>query len=156
MTKAKILIFIPFLLTTGLVVNCWTNFLVTEAIATWRHYAGLLLFCPLYFLFLKSISQGTLGLGVYLLLATFNLIAFTPTIKTSWFTINTSNPISTPPVQLVSLGLFLLYFVLNLDSLINIHLDYKEAKAKRHGWILVLYCSNCMHVDWIAVANFRS
>ena len=46
-------------------------------------------------------------------------------ITTSWLRIG---PVQTPPIQLLSLGLFVLFAVLNLDPLIDIYLDYKESK----------------------------
>lgn len=128
MHKQKILIFTPLLSVAGLLLYCWTTFLLSETLATWKHYVGLLLFIPLVLLFFKSLPKVTIGLGIYLLLATFNLLAIMPAITTTWLNIGSSG-LYTPPVQLSSLGLFILYFIMNLDSLINIHLDYKETKA---------------------------
>lgn len=66
------------------------------------------------------------------MLATFNLLAYTPAISTTRFGINIGSvQLATPPVQLLSLGIFVLYFILNLDSLINIYLDYKEARQMK-------------------------
>jgi hypothetical protein len=82
----------------------------------------------LLILFFKDLCKAIIGLGVYLLLTTFNLVAITPAITTSWINFGSSG-LTTPPVQLLSLGLFILYFIMNLDSLINIQLDYKKAKT---------------------------
>jgi hypothetical protein len=62
------------------------------------------------------------------LLATFNGLAMTAEIGTSWLRIG---PIETPPIQLLSLGLFILFFILNFDPLVDIFLDYKEAKQAK-------------------------
>ena len=129
MNKQKLLIFIPLLLITGLLLYCWTVFIFTKTLATWRHYVGYLLFIPLVFLFFKSLPKVTVGLGIYLLLATFNLLSITPAITTTWLNIGSSR-LHTPPVQVSSFGLFVLYFIINLDSLINIQLDHKEVKTK--------------------------
>lgn len=67
-------------------------------------------------------------MGVFLLLATFNALAITPAITTSWLNIG---GLTTPPVQLMSLGILVLYAILNMDTLIDIQLDYKEAKEQK-------------------------
>lgn len=128
MNKQKILILIPFALVTVIVIYCWINALANNFIPTWRHYTGLMLFIPLIILFFRDMSKATIGLGIFLLLATFNVLAITPAITTSWLNLGSSG-LHTPPVQLPSLGLFVLYFIMNLDSLINIRLNYKEAKT---------------------------
>ena len=130
MTKQKILIAIPFLLVAVVLTYCWTTILFTDALALWRHYIGLLLFVPLIVLFFKDTTKATIGLGIYLLLAVFNMLAITPSITIYWINIRSSR-LATPPVQLSSLAIFILYFVLNLDSLINIQLDYKDSKLSR-------------------------
>lgn len=111
-----------------MLIYCWTIILTTEILATWRQYIGLFLFFILGILFLKNIVATIVGTGIYLLLATFNLLAMTPTITVSGIKIG---PISTPPVQLISLLLFILYFCLNMDSLIDIYLDYKEDRIAK-------------------------
>ena len=123
--KQKIKILIPLILLTAMLIYCWTVFLSTDIIASWRHWVGIILYLITAVAFFRSLKLATFVLGAYLLLTTFNLLAVTPTIKTSWINIG---PVSTPPVQLLSLGLFILYFVLNFDSMTEYYLDYKEAK----------------------------
>lgn len=128
MTKKKILFLIPFFLVAGFLLYCWTTILTSDIIATWRHYVGLLLYAAVVVFFVKDFTKAVIGLGIFLLLATFNALAITPAITTSWLNIG---GLSTPPVQLLSLGILVLYFILNMDTLIDIQLDYKEAKEKR-------------------------
>jgi hypothetical protein len=128
MSKKKISFLIPFFLIAGLLLYCWTKILAGEYLATWRHYVGLLLFVGIALLFFKDFAKSVIGLGVFLLLATFNALAVTPAITTSWLNFG---GLSTPPVQLLSLGILALYLVLNMGTLIDIHLDYKEAKAEK-------------------------
>lgn len=123
--KQKIQILIPLVLLAAMLINCWTVFLTTDLIPTWPHYIGIILYLLTVFVFFRNLRLATFLVGVYLLLATFNLLAFTPEIKTSWFNIG---PVSTPPVQLLSLGLFILYFIVNFNAMIEYYLDYKEAK----------------------------
>lgn len=125
MAKSKKLALIPLVLVAVLLAYCWTVILTTEILATWRHYVGLILFIGLITLFFKSIAKATVATGFYLLLGTFNVLALTAEINTSWFRIG---PIETPPFQLLSLGLLVLYSILNIDPLINIYLDHKERK----------------------------
>jgi hypothetical protein len=128
MRKQKILMLVPLAIVLGFLIHCWTNALLNTFIPNWRHYIGIVLFVPLLILFFKDLCKAIIGLGVYLLLTTFNLVAITPAITTSWINFGSSG-LTTPPVQLLSLGLFILYFIMNLDSLINIQLDYKKAKT---------------------------
>lgn len=67
-------------------------------------------------------------MGVYLVLATCNVLALTPAITNTVIGIG---PVSTPPFQLMSLGILALYLTLNLNSLLDMQLDYKEARQKR-------------------------
>ncbi len=129
MTKEKKRVLIPLIITKVILAHCWTIILTAEILATWRHYLGLVLSLVLIFLLFKSVKATTVATGLYLLLATFNLIAFTPSIDT--YGLRFSDSISTPPIQLLALGLFILYLFLNYDSLINISLDIEERKLKR-------------------------
>lgn len=130
MRKKKVLFLLPFLLIVGLLLFCWTTILTSEILATWRHYVGLVLFVPIIILFFRNFKIAVIATGLYLLLATFNLLAVTPAITTSWINIG-SDGIHTPPVQLASLGILVLYFVLNLDTFIDIQLDYREDKKQK-------------------------
>lgn len=128
MTKQKNLRSIPLVIVAGLLIYCWTIILSTDILATWRHYVGLGLFVVIIFFYLKSFKLTAIATGLYLLLATFNALAMTPEIGTSWLRIG---PVETPPIQLLSLGLFILFFIINFDPLVDMYLDYKEAKQTK-------------------------
>jgi hypothetical protein len=125
-TKQKILLFIPIGIVAGLLVYCWTIILATSILATWRHYVGLILFVALMVLFSRS-RKLVIAIGIYLVLATGNLLAITPSIITFYFWIG---PVSTPHLQGLALGIFLLYCILNCDTVINFYLDHKEKKQQ--------------------------
>ena len=125
MTRQKIFISIPLAIAAGLLIYSWTIFLLTEALASWRHYVGLVLFFVLTLFYFKSYKFTIVGTGIYFLLATFNMLSMTAEITTSWLSIG---PVRTPPIQLLSFGLFILFAVLNLDPLIEIYLDYMDSK----------------------------
>lgn len=126
MTKPWTSLLIPMAITGSFLLYCWTIILTTEVLATWKHYAGLVLFVPLVYLFIKDVHKATIATGIYLLLGVFNLLAITPTVTSFWIG---SYSIHTPPVQLLFLGIFALYFIINFKSLIDIYLNYTEAKA---------------------------
>lgn len=127
MTKEKRLILIPLIIIAAILIYCWATFITTEIGSTWRHYLGLVLFLLIAICFFRNIIITTVATGIYLILSTFNLLALTPAISTFSFGVG---PVSTPDMQGLSLGLFILYFILNMDSLIDIYLDYKESKQK--------------------------
>jgi hypothetical protein len=125
MNKQKIRILIPLAIIAAFVIYTWCNIIFSIYVATWRHYIGLIGFFILVFLFFTSQNNATIATGVFLLLATFNGLAITLTINTSGITVMS---FSTPPIQLLSLGILILYFILNFDSMVEMSLDYKEAK----------------------------
>jgi hypothetical protein len=130
MQKQKVLFFIPLLIIVGLLIDTWVEIFFTDTMASWRHYTALILFAVIIFLYLQSFTKAVLATGAFLILATCNLLGLTATITTTKFGLNIGpDGIYTPSFQLLSLGIFLLYFFLNIDTLINIQLDYKEAKA---------------------------
>lgn len=86
---------------------------------------GLVLFILVAYLFFVNTRLSVLACGIYLVIATFNGLAITPAITTSWINIGS---FSTPPVQLLSLGLLALYLVFNLGTLIDMWLDFREKR----------------------------
>jgi len=128
MTRQKIFLSIPLAIMATFLIYCWTIILSTDILATWRHYVGLGLFLILILFYFISFKLTAIGTGLYLLLATINVLSMTAEISTSWVRIG---PVETPPVQLLSLGLFILFAILNFDPLIDIYLDYKEAKQAK-------------------------
>lgn len=130
-SKQQIRLLIPLLITSVILMYCWIVILSKEALATWWHYLALGLFIPIISAYFRSFEKAAIATGGYLLLATFNVIAIRPAIVTSAFKIHAGSfDITIGPVQMLSFGLFVLYFILNLDTLIDIYLDYKESKSK--------------------------
>lgn len=125
MTKQKVLLYIPLVIIAGLLLYSWTVILLTEALATWRHYIALELFLILVLLCLRNFKLTIIGTALYLLLGTLNVLCMTVEVTTTWFKIG---PVETPPLQFLSLGLLTLFFALNFDTLTNMYLDHKESK----------------------------
>ncbi len=130
--KQKILLLIPLGLITGLIIYSWISFLLTDMTPTWRHYSALVLFAVLVYLYFKSFAKTVIATGLYFLLATLNALSMTPERITGWSRFGTPlGSIETPHFQILSLMLLVLFLVLNFDTMIDIYLDYKEAKAQR-------------------------
>jgi hypothetical protein len=126
--KSRLRILLPIIAILILLIYCWTIILTTDIIATWRHYLGLILFLPIIYLFFKSKDLVLISTGIYLLLATFNLLALNAEITIYGISFG---PLTTPPIQLLSLGLFTIYFILNLDPLIDIFLSFEENRKQK-------------------------
>ncbi|MFN4316389.1 MAG: hypothetical protein ACK4E0_19045 [Chitinophagaceae bacterium] len=125
MTRRKLFLTTPLAIAAGILIYCWDVILSTDYVATWRHYVGLASFLMLIFFYFRSYKLTIIGTGIYFLLAAFNLLSMTAEITTSSFRIGS---IETPPVQMLSLGLFILFAILNINPLTDIYLEYKEAK----------------------------
>ena len=131
--KRKVLFFIPFSILTIVLIYSWYTFIFTDNIAAFSHYLGLLFFLPIiYFLYKgKTLKKAIVLTGVYLILATINLFSFMPFIMTSSFGISIGSiDIWSTSLNGFALLLLILYCVLNFDTLVEIHLDYKEIRGK--------------------------
>lgn len=126
MTKSKIFILITLTIIAGFLIYCWVQILTDNVLANWRHYTGLFLFLPLIYFYFKNLPKAIVGTGIYLLFGIGNLLSLTVDVETSWLRIG---PVTTPPFQSLSLELFVLYFFLNIASIINIQLDHNEKQA---------------------------
>jgi hypothetical protein len=106
-------------------IDAWITILSENYIVKWQHLTGLLLFLPLPVLLFKNYKVAVLGTGIYLVLGLFRLLSLTAGITTFSITIA---GLETLGFNWLSLGLFVLFFMLHLDILIEIQLDYKEEK----------------------------
>ena len=107
MSKQKTHILIPLIILTIIFIYCWIIIITTETTAIWKHYFGLLFFLSICIYFYIYIKIAIIAVGIFLLLGTINLLAFTPIISTFGFNIGS---MKTPGIQLLSLCLFILYF----------------------------------------------
>src|SRR5438309_6903778 len=123
-TKTRILI--PFLLTAIALIYCWVMLIVNHYVPSWKHYAALIGFLIIALLSWKKFSNILIPLGCYLLIATFHIISLS--YNQSVFGFGPDTPY-TPRFQLLSLGVLVLYAILNLDVIIEWNLDRKERKA---------------------------
>src|SRR5579862_1735270 len=132
MTKQKILLLIPLTIVAGLLIYSWATILFTDVVATWRHYLALALFIGLIYLVFKSFKKTVLATGIYLIFGTCNLLTLTPSVTTNSYGMRIGSlELWTPTFQVLSFGILMLFFVLNFDTLINIRLDYQEARQAK-------------------------
>jgi hypothetical protein len=108
-------------------VNTWITILNENYLVKWHHLTSLIFFLPLPILLFKNYKAAVLGTGIYLILGICRLVSLTAGISTSSITIA---GLETPGFNWLCLGLFVLFFILHLDILIDMQLDYKERKAK--------------------------
>jgi len=130
--KHKVYFFIPFGLIAVLLLYSWVNFLTTDNYAQFSQYLGLVLFLPLiYFLYKdKTFKYVIILTGVYLVLATVNILSFLPFIMTNTFGIRIGSlNIWSPRLNGFALLLLITYSIFNFDNLVTIYHDYKETKG---------------------------
>jgi hypothetical protein len=124
--KARILI--PFILTTLALVYCWSALIMNQYTPSWKHYAALLGFMLIGLAAWNKLQNILIPLGVYLLLASFHIISLSYNQSVFGFGKNTTY---NPSFQLMSLGIFVLYAILNIDVIIEWDLDRKERKMEK-------------------------
>lgn len=125
MRNQKVRILIPFILTSLVLFYCWSTLLVNNYIPDWKHYSALFLFAILILLSVRSFYKVLVPLGVFLILASLNIISLSYNKATFFFGPDNSFNLH---FQLMSIGIFIVYIVLNLDGLIDLQLDREERK----------------------------
>lgn len=131
-TKRKVFFYIPFAIVVCILLFTWYILLFGNRIADITNYLGLILFVPVLYLLYKdkTCKRSLVAIGIYLLLAIFNLVNIFP-FRMSNSIVFSIGPLDVPTPQLngFSLVIFILYLILNTGSLMEIYLDYKESKG---------------------------
>lgn len=130
--KRKILFYIPLIITGCILAYTWAHFISGKNSPYITNYIGLILFMPVvYFLFKdKTCKKPLLALGLYLILATFYLANITIYMGVSMSITLFGLEIPLPPMNGIAFLLLILYCILNIGTLIELRLDYKEMKGK--------------------------
>jgi len=123
----KILNLLPFLALVGISIYTVIIFLTDSYIASWPQYLAFVLLIANGAVYFYQFKYGVLGTGVLLVVAMFARISFFPWIATWGIRI----VIDLPKFEPNMLGLFVLYFLLNFNMLMNWYLDVKEAGRRR-------------------------
>ncbi|MET0392539.1 MAG: hypothetical protein ABW019_05335 [Chitinophagaceae bacterium] len=131
--KQKAALFIPLVIIATMVIRTWVVLLSAGYISSWRHYTAPLLFIPVVYLAFTNYPKALIGTGIYLLLASSNLLSLTAEISSLMDITIAGINIPTPPLQLSALGVLLLFLVLNWGTLDEMYLDYKEAREKKNN-----------------------
>lgn len=131
MTKLKIRILIPLVIIFTFLAYTWAVFFIRGYSPGWHHYAALILFCPLIFYYFRKIKRAVPGTGIFLLLGAANLFSLTPARISNRFGLKIGSvELWTPSFQLLSFLIFIIYFLLNFSTLVEMYLDYRESKGK--------------------------
>lgn len=116
--KFRLIRIIPFVIVYIIMTFTWVNILTTAYFATFRHQIALVLVCLNLILFFFNYKYAILFTGLILLLATFNLLAFFPSIESSAYFIRFgSKEIYAPSIQPRSFLLLILYLAINIKYL---------------------------------------
>ena len=122
-----ILLLVPLIVIAGQLIFCWWTIFSTDFIAVTKHYIGLIFSLTLLIFCLQGFTKALLVTGIFLLLGMTNLFSLTPPIISEQFRIG---PMKMPPFQPFSTGVFFLYLVLNIVSLIQLNEDYKRRQRQ--------------------------
>lgn len=120
MRKQIVLRILPFVILCILTIATWRGLLAGGYIATTKHISALVLIIINLVAYFLSLRISVLFTGVILLLATFNILAFSVVVSSSSFFITFGGrELETPYIQPRSLFLFTLFLLLNLKYLLG-------------------------------------
>ena len=133
MNKQKVLVLIPVVITGAFLTYTCCVILFTDVCATWRHYLSLICFLVLIYILTKNnFKKSLFAATIFLIAGTTNLFVLTPSITSHSYGITVAGfTIATPPFQLLSFLIFILFCILNFNALADAYLDYKEIKEQK-------------------------
>ena len=111
--RQKLVAVLPFIVVCIIMLYTWIKFAANIYLPTGRHYVALALIIVNAFLYFARFRLAVLLTGVILVLATVNLLCIFAVIQTSWIRIGS---VSTPDIQLWSLLILAVWFVLNYPT----------------------------------------
>lgn len=128
----KIRILIPLLIMAGCQLYTWLLVCLRFYYPTMQKGISLVLLISLFHFYFTRVRWCIVFTGLYLFLVTINCLTLTPATTALFLGFGRGeNAIYTPGVQLIGLGLLVLYGVLNFDQLVEMYLDYKESRTKK-------------------------
>ena len=126
--KRIILAAVCVIITACLLVHSWTTMLIQGYTLNWRNITAIVLFVPIPYLLYKNHRHAALFTAVYLLLATMNVISLVPGVSSSYIGIGS---VEIGGFNWTGLGLLILHGILNIDTFIDIQLDYAREKERK-------------------------
>jgi hypothetical protein len=119
----------PFLVIAIILSYTWYVIITNEFFATTKHQIALGIFVVNIAVYFIKFKYGVLLTGLFLILATFNLLALFPEIIYSSFFLGIRGKgFSTPSIQGKSLLLFIFYLILNARYLMDLYFDSRLNK----------------------------
>ncbi len=107
-------------------IDCWIDIVKGKTIAEWQHYMALPMLAIVIYFFFKELAKTMIAVGGFFILGTFNIFSMEPGISSFQLGIG---PFKTLPLNGLSFLLLLLFCVLNLTTIINLHLDHNNKKT---------------------------
>lgn len=120
--KKEIIQLLPFIVLCVMVVICGYTLLQNNFVPSEKHIlAYLLVFCNILTYFFNR-KLGLIFTGVSLIMASFNLISVTAIhVQHSYFFRIGSMKLSLPYINLISLGVFCLYLIVNHELITEVY-----------------------------------
>ena len=123
-TKNYLLLLVPYLTVLVVMAVSWKDFVFAGYAPRWQHTAAVVGFLIVTDCLEIKFDIGLIALGCFLVLGTFNVFSFTTGIHSFWIISDKY----CPRLQPESLGILVIYGFCNFDVLVEIYLDYKEAR----------------------------
>lgn len=129
MSKKAVIPIIPFIFLTAILIYTWFVIATTNYFATIKHHIGLGLFLMVALVYAFSFKYGIIFTGIFLILASFNVLAIFPfTISSSYFIKIKDVEIATPSIQWKAVLLLILYIVCVWRFLNDLYIKYKNKR----------------------------
>lgn len=127
MKKKEMFQSLPMIVITIVIIYTWFNILTTDYFATLKHQIALALFLINIGLYFIKFKYAIFLSGIFLLLASFNLLAIWPDIiSSSYFMKIGDKEISTPEIQWNTFFILLLYLFCNATYIIDSYVEMKS------------------------------
>lgn len=134
MNKNKLIQVTPTLILAGVLTYTWYIITTTDYVATIKHQIGLVALSAIIVFYFFKFKYGILSTGVYLVLATFNVIAIFPiTVSSSYFIKIGGTKISTPPIQWKAVLLLIIFLICVERYLKNLYIEYRNKRTGKNN-----------------------
>lgn len=130
MNRKKVIPIVPILILAGILSYTWFIIATTNFLATIKHIIGLGLFLAATVLYAFKFKYGIIFTGIFLILASFNVIAIFPAIKSSSYFVKIGEvEIATPFIQWKAVLLLILFFACTWRFLYDLYIKNKRDEA---------------------------
>ncbi|BAV07769.1 hypothetical protein SAMN05421788_103119 [Filimonas lacunae] len=131
MNKKTLFRYIPFVIIVIIHLYAWVVIATTDKEPAIGQWAALLLIGVNLLLYIKKMAYGLLATAIILVLSSLSIIEiYAHTITGSFFVRIGQLELATPHIQWRSVGLLVLYCILNFNYWIELYADYKYGENK--------------------------